>query len=226
VYAVIDSGLIARKLKTYQLKEYNRWYLYVLLIVIAAGYPVNMAHSIRMHVLQAFKISSASMSPSFLPGDYVLLNKAVYKTRAPRRGDAVIFIYPDDRRLDYVKRLVALPGDTVEIRENILLVNGQALDGPAAEASNPNFQPGKTQAILMEQNDGASYPIIVAADAPQNMARLTVPHGCCFVLGDNRCHSVDSRNFGPVQMSDILGRLDYIYWPSGSWSRLGPYPRK
>jgi signal peptidase I len=226
MYAVVDSGLLARKLKTYQLKEYNRWYLYLLLIVVAAGYPANLAHSIRTHVLQAFSVPSSSMSPSILPGDHILLNKAVYKTQAPERGDVVIFTYPDDRRLNYVKRLVAMPDDTVEIRENVLLVNDRPLDGPNDSTSNGYFQPEGTQGILEEQNGAARYPIVVDSAKPQNMAKLTVPHGHCFVLGDNRANSVDSRKFGPIPMSDIQGRLDYIYWPAKSWSRLGLYPGK
>ena len=226
VYAVIDSGLLARKLTTYQLKEYNRSYLYVLLIVVAASFPTNFAHTIRDHVLQAFKVPSASMSPGILPGDRVLLNKVVYKTQAPQRGDVVIFTYPDDRRLNYVKRIVALPGDTVEIRENILLVDDRPLASPTGRGSALDFEPEGTQVVLMEKNAAAVYPILVDSARPQNMAKLTVPHGHCFVLGDNRGQSVDSRHFGPVPMSDIQGRLDYIYWPAGSWGRLGLFPHK
>jgi len=225
VYAVVDSSLLARKLRTYQLKEYNRWYLYVLLVVVAAGYPTNFAHSIRANVLQAFKVPSSSMSPGILPGDHVLLNKAIYKKKAPQRGDVVIFTYPDDRRLNYVKRIVALPGDTVEIRNNVLLVNDQPLDRPLAPASALDFKTNDTQSMLMEEN-AAAYPIIVDSAKPQNVAKITVPHGYCFVLGDNRSHSIDSGNFGPVQLNDIQGRLDYIYWPAKSWSRLGLYPPK
>jgi len=226
VYAVVDSGLLARKLTAYRLKEYNRWYLYLLLIVVAASYPTNFARTIRNHVLQAFKVSSASMSPGLLPGDRVLLNKAVYKTQAPQRGDVVIFTYPDDRRLNYVKRIVALAGDTVEIRDNILLVDDRPLESPAGRGSALDFEPEGTQVVLMENNAAAVYPILVDSSRTQNMAKLTVPHGHCFVLGDNRSQSVDSRHFGPVPMSDVQGRLDYIYWPAKSWRRLGLYPPK
>ncbi|MFZ0930289.1 MAG: signal peptidase I [Syntrophobacteraceae bacterium] len=226
VYAVVDSSLLARKLRTYQLKEYNRWYLYVLLVVVAAGYPTNFAHSIRANVLQAFKVPSSSMSPGILPGDHVLLNKAIYKKKAPQHSDVVIFTYPDDRRLNYVKRIVALPGDTVEMRDNVLLVNDLPLDRPLAPASAWDFKTDDTQSVLMEENAAAAYPIIVDSARPQNVAKITVPHGYCFVLGDNRSHSIDSRNFGPVQLNDIQGRLDYIYWPAKSWSRLGLYPPK
>ncbi|MHC1726639.1 MAG: signal peptidase I [Syntrophobacteraceae bacterium] len=226
MYAVVDSTLLARKLEFYQLREYNRWYLYVLLIAVAAGYPTNLAHSIRTHVLQAFKIPSSSMSPGILPGDHILLNKAIYKTQAPRRGDVVIFTYPDDRRLNYVKRIVAMPGDTVEILDNVLLVNDQPLDRSLDTAPALDSKATDGQIILVEENAATAYPIIVNPAKPQSMPKITVPHGHCFLLGDNRSHSIDSRNFGPVQLADIQGRLDYIYWPAGSWSRLGLYPYK
>jgi signal peptidase I len=93
-------------------------------------------------------------------------------------------------------------------------------------ASTLDFKPEGTRIILREQNGAARYRIIVDSAEPQNMAKITVPYGHCFLLGDNRSQSADSRNFGPVQMSDIQGRLDYIYWPAKSWSRLGLYPHK
>ncbi len=225
-YAVVDAGLLARKLKSYQLKEYNRWYLYVLLVVVAVTYPTNLAHSIRTHVVQAFKVPSRSMSPGILPGDYVLLNKAAYKVQAPRHGDVVIFTYPDDRRLNYVKRIIAMPGETVEIRDNVLLVNDQPLYSAAPAGSVPEFKTDDGQVVMMEKGDSTVYPVIVDSTKPQNMDKMKVPHGHCFLLGDNRGQSVDSRNFGPVPMSDIQGRLDYIYWPTGRWSRMGPFPPK
>jgi signal peptidase I len=166
------------------------------------------------------------MSPSILPGDRILLNKAVYNTQAIKLGDVVIFTYPDDRRLNYVKRIAALPGDTVEIRENILLVNDLPLDNPIAPGLVLDFKPEGAQIIMMEENAAAIHPIMVDSANPQNMAKITVPHGHCFLLGDNRSQSTDSRNFGPVPTSDIQGRLDYIYWPAKSWSRLGLYPHK
>lgn len=225
-YAVVDAGLLARKLKSYHLKEYNRWYLYVLLVVVAITYPTNLAHSIRAHVVQAFNVPSRSMSPGILPGDYVLLNKAAYKVQAPRRGDVVIFTHPDDRRLNYVKRIIAMPDETVEIRDNVLLVNDQPLYSAARAGSVPDFKTDDGQVVMMEKGDSTVYPIIVDSTKPQNMDKIKVPHGHCFLLGDNRGQSVDSRNFGPVPMSDIQGRLDYIYWPSGNWSRMGPFPPK
>ena len=230
LYALIDAGLLARRIgPAYELKEYNRWYIYLLFIVVALCYPTNLASSIRANVLQAFKIPAQSMAPGILRGDRILLNKAIYRIKAPARGDVVIFVYPDDRRLYYLKRIVALPGDTVEIKHNRLLINDRPLSY-AKPASGPpmNFDPGSTIRALVEENNGSRYPILVDDAQAENLPKITVPHGSCYVLGDNRSHSKDSRNFGPIPLADVKGRVDYIYWPAGSWSRFGrfePYRR-
>jgi signal peptidase I len=227
IYALIDAGLLARKIgPDYQIKEYNRWYIYLLFIVVALSYPTNLASSIRENVLQAFKIPAQTMAPGILRGDRVLLNKAIYKIKAPARGDVVIFVYPDDRRLYYLKRIVALPGDTVEIRDNKLLINDQPLvymeikPRPAM-----NFDPGEMIQTLEEDNNGHRYPILTDSTQAQNLPKTTVPHGTCFVLGDNRSHSKDSRTFGPIPLADVKGRVEYIYWPAGNWSRFGQFER-
>ena len=225
IYAVIDAGLLAHKSgRGYQLKEYNRWYVYLLFIIVALSYPTNLASSIRDHVLQAFKIPSQSMAPAILPGDRIFLNKAIYKIKAPQRGDVVVFVYPDDRRLYYIKRIAALPGDTIEIADSIVLINDQPLPYKAIEPA-PQTNTGTDEALLAreENNHGHQYPVLTSEGQPENMPKLTVPHGYCFVLGDNRSHSKDSRRFGPVPLADVKGRVDYIYWPASNWSRFGMF---
>jgi signal peptidase I len=226
-YALIDAGLLARRIgPAYELKEYNRWYIYLLFIVVALCYPTNLASSIRANVLQAFKIPARTMAPAILRGDRILLNKAIYKIKAPARGDVVVFIYPDDRRIYYLKRIVALPGDTVEIKHNRLLINDRPLTYAQPATTPPmNFDPGSTTLTLVEENNGRRYPILVDEARPEDMPRITVPHGSCYVLGDNRSHSKDSRNFGPIPLADVKGRVDYIYWPAASWSRFGRFER-
>ncbi len=224
-YALVDAGLLARRLRQgYQPKEYNRWYIYLLFIVVALSYPTNLASSVRDHLLQAFKIPAPSMAPAILKGDRILLNKAIYKIKAPRRGDVVVFIYPDDRRLFYIKRIVAMPGDSVEIRGNKILVNDQPL---AYKAVTPtpemNLNLGETVLVRQENNHGRRYPVMVDSANMESMPKTTVPHGTCFVLGDNRGNSKDSRTFGPVPLADVLGRVDFIYWPALNWSRFGKF---
>jgi signal peptidase I len=227
IYALVDAGLVARNTGSdYQLKEYNRWYIYMLFIVVALCYPTNLAFSIRENVLHPFKIPTQSMAPGILRGDRIFLNKAIYKLKAPARGDVVVFMYPDDRRIYYLKRIVALPGDTMEIINNKILINDQPLlyKNPTAEPE-MNFDPGTTVQALEEDNNGRSYTILIDEVQAVNMPKITVPHGTCFVLGDNRSDSKDSRNFGPIPLADVKGRVDYIYWPALSWSRFGKYEK-
>jgi signal peptidase I len=224
-YALVDAGLLARRIgRDYQIKEYNRWYIYLLFIIVALSYPTNLASSIRDNVLQAFRIPAPSMAPGILRGDSILLNKAIYKIKAPARGDVVVFIYPDDRRRYYIKRIVALPGDTIEIRDNKIIVNDRPLTYNSPETAPAlNFNPGPEIQALEEENHGRRYPILINGARTADLPKTTVPHGACFVLGDNRTQSKDSRTFGPVPLADIKGRVDYIYWPAVSWSRFGKF---
>jgi signal peptidase I len=221
-YAVVDAGLLARRIGPhYEPREYNRWYLYLVMIVVAVGYPTNMSGTIREHLLQAFKIPSSSMAPGILPGDRVFLNKAIYGLKQPQRGDVVVFIYPDDRRLYYIKRLVALPGDSIEIKNNRVWINDQPLQYKESASKEINFKVKKGTSYLEERNHRRQYPIMLEDNHMDTMVKLTVPHGHCFVLGDNRAHSRDSRHFGPIPLADVKGRVDYIYWPALKWSRFG-----
>jgi signal peptidase I len=225
-YAVVDSGLLARRIGSdYERREYNRWYLYLVMIAVAVGYPADMSGTIRDHILQAFRIPSASMTPNILPGDHVFLNKVAYRRRAPQRGDVVVFVYPDDRRLFFIKRIVALPGDTIEIRNNQVRINDRVLDTARLDPAAINFNAPADTFFLEEQNHLRAYPIMMQADGMQDQPKIIVPHGHCFVLGDNRANSRDSRHFGPIPLADVKGRVDYIYWPAQSWSRFGAFSR-
>jgi len=235
IYAVIDAGLLARRLgRTYQPKEYNRWYVYLLFIVVSVSYPTNLASSIRNNVVQAFKIPTQSMAPAILPGDRVLLNKAHYRLSPVRHGDVVVFIYPDDRRLFYLKRVIALPGESVEIRDNVVYVNDRPLPREKTRQEPAlNFSIPDQACMVMEKNGRQSYPVIVDPSKPANMARVVVPHGRCFVLSDNRQMTDgsgqgpgDSRTLGPIPLADLMGRAAGIYWPALNWGRLGPLRKK
>lgn len=226
-YAVVDSFLLARKVGgEYVLKEYNRWYVYLLFIVVSISYPSGLTDHIREDILQAFKIPSVSMVPSILRGDHVLLNKAIYKGQSPKRGDVVVFVHPNDRHLNYIKRIVAMPEETVEIRNNVVLVSGKPLGyDPVDSEALSSIKSQIDGDVLEEVNGEAIYKIMLKGNIPaySDFKKITVPNGHCFVLGDNRAQSSDSRHFGPVPLADIKGRVDYIYLPAETWSRFGKY---
>lgn len=185
-------------------------------IVIA----VILAMFIRTFVVQAFKIPSGSMQDTLLVGDYILVNKFIYGVKAPftdytvipvkdpRRGDVVVFRYPEDPSKDFIKRVVAVGGDTVEIRHKQVYVNGERQELPQAIHVDARMIPQSVQ--------------------PRDFfGPVTVPEDKLFTMGDNRDESNDSRFWGFVDVSALRGKAFMIYWSWDSddfgvrWSRLG-----
>ena len=141
-------------------------------------------------VVQAFYIPSGSMEPTLQIGDRILVSKFSYRLGPIRRGDITVFHFPLSPARDFVKRVVALPGETVELREGLVLINGK----PLSELY-PTPLPGGDRACT------SSY-------GPKK-----VPEGQYFVLGDNRCNSEDSRFFGFVPAENVVGKALLVYWP-------------
>ena len=186
----------------------------------ALGVALLLALVIRTFVVQAFKIPSGSMLPTLQIGDHILVNKFIYGPRfeipltqlslgqlpglrKPHPGDVVVFIWPKDRAKDFIKRVVAVEGETIEVHDRQIFVNGAPRDDPHATWANQRMGP----------ND--------------RYGPYTVPPGYVFVMGDNRDQSYDSRFWGPVPMSDIKGQALIIYWSWDGpdrwvrWERIG-----
>lgn len=189
--------------------------LLILLLCDGVALPL-LTQAVRQHAVASFRIPSASMSPALWPGDIVFVDRlyACIDCAAPvRRGDVAVFAYPDDRTQYYVKRVIGLPGDHVRVAGAQVWVNGELV--PAVDAPTPPAA-ALARAIMPP---GAARP--VPADTPES----TVPPGHVFVLGDDRAHSVDSRQFGGVPLADVVGRVRQVWWSSGPdgvrWQRFG-----
>jgi signal peptidase I len=168
---------------------------------------VLLALFIRTFVVQAFKIPSGSMLPTLLIGDHLLVNKFIYGIRvpftgktlvpikSPKHGDVVVFRFPKDRSIDYIKRVVGTPGDTVEIKAKKVFINGEPIKDDHAHVSSPAVLNGK-------------------ASPRDNFGPVLVPDERIFVMGDNRDNSYDSRFWGFVDQRDVLGKAFVLYW---SW---------
>ena len=177
---------------------------------------ILLALVIRTLVVQAFTIPSGSMMDTLLVGDYILVNKFLYGPeipftevrlpgfRDPRRGDIVVFKYPNDESRDFIKRIVAVEGDTVQVQDNRVILNGRLLD-------EPYVRPGSIPAV-----PSAHCGYLYACDP------LVVPAGSYFVMGDNRDNSQDSRYWGFVHRDKIRGKAFLIYW---SWNAESHWPR-
>ncbi len=221
IYALVDVvRLIPRLPKDYRLKDYNRWYIYVLLLVMQLPLAFGGAFVFREIAVQAFYVPTESMAPTIAIGERVLITKLAYQNAGVQRGNVVVFIAPNDRHIHFIKRVVALPGDTFEMRGGEVYVNGTKLERTAltGAAGQPEAGPGGLE-IFEEASGPAHYRIQFAPPAagqegqPQDVEKTLVPNGTCYVLGDNRNALVDSRKFGPVPLADITGRADCIYWP-------------
>ena len=233
--AIIDSAFLAHNAKEYVLKDYNKPVVYVLLLALITTGSVGSAFYLREQLLEAFRVPVASNYPTILPGDRFLANKIAYKNNDPKKGDLIVFINPQDRQQNYIKRIVAVAGETVEIKNSELYVNDQKLQRqklPQSTLDNIRIQIRETPLdgdVYEETNGDAKYKIFLAGPpherTPDDFAKMTVPKHHCFVLGDTRNLSKDllkdSRHFGPIPLATIKGRADYLYFPAKDWSRFG-----
>jgi len=218
---------------------------------------------VRSFFIEAFKIPTGSMEGTLLVGDFLLVNKLVYGAevpftdvklpaiRRPARGDVIVFQWPSDRTKNFVKRIVGMPGDTLEMREGELLRNGSRQKEPYAVHTAPGSDVADEEfkwqlAFLLSANEPVKQPPRSPLSVPSLEARpnyrptrnnwgpLVVPEGNYFVLGDNRDNSLDSRYWGWVADSLVRGQplvVYYSYNPDGAvkldwltrvrWKRFG-----
>lgn len=194
-----------KKDKKRLVKEYTKAIITALIV----------AFLIRTFVVQAFKIPSGSMIPTLLIGDHILVNKFIYGIkvpftdkkiltfRKPQRGDIIVFKYPEDPKKDFIKRVIAIEGDTIELKDKTVYVNRKATIEPYVNYTD-------------------SYTIPAGSSPRDNLRPLIVPKDSVFVMGDNRDQSYDSRYWGFVNVKDIKGKAFIIYWSwdSKKWLRI------
>jgi len=170
---------------------------------------------LRTFVIQAFRIPSESMVKTLLVGDFLFVNKFEYGAkipfthvrlpglRKPQRGDIIVFQFPQDPSKDFIKRCIATGGETLEIKNKVVYVNGHPLTEPYAVHSDSTIRPA-------------------GFDFRDNFGPYTVPPGDLFMMGDNRDNSNDSRYWGPLEMDLVKGRAMFLYW---SWDAQEMMPR-
>jgi signal peptidase I len=155
-------------------------------------WAVGLALLIRTFIMAPFKIPSGSMRPTLLEGDRILVNKFLYHFRPPQRGEIIVFRYPENPKRPFIKRLAALGGERLEVRDGRLLIDGRLMEEPAVFAS--------TRYANQGPYGQAGAPVDVPADG-------------LFVLGDNSVSSHDSRFWGAVPRRMVIGRAMCIFWP-------------
>ncbi len=185
-------------------KRFVREYLEPIIIAIV------IALVIRTFVVQAFKIPSSSMEPTLLVGDYILVNKFLYgleipftgkklfELKKPKRGDVIVFIFPEDRSKDFIKRVIGTEGEKVDVLRDKIYINDKLIEDPWGYYS--------------QKNSFTRFLVPM-----EKFTHVIVPPNSLFVLGDNRDNSQDSRFWGFVNLNDVRGKAFIIYF---SWDRL------
>jgi signal peptidase I len=189
-------------------------------LVLTVGAIVMAAGVLRPFVAEAYQMPSAGMYPTLIVGDHIMVDKLHHSVR---RGDVVVFTYPPDPNVDYVKRVIGLPGDVVEIVGGRVSINGVALPRDRYQEDCPKGPEGysgreeSTSCVLWHETlDGRTYDIGTesAFGDGRDFPRTVVPTGAVFVLGDNRDNSSDSRMWGSVPVKNVKGVVRFIWWSS------------
>jgi signal peptidase I len=209
VLVCLEAIVCARRLslQPHRFKP-NRWYAYLGLTALVCTLNLTATSASRRFFFQAYKIPAGSMDPTLLIGDHIVVDK---RPKTLHRGDVIVFRFPPDPTKDFVKRVIAMGGDSVEIRKGIAYLNGQQMLDPHARLD------------VAIQDRASTSP-------RDNFGPVALPAGKLFVLGDNRDRSYDSRFWGFVDETDVEGRVRYIYWSVDAenssvnhvrWERIG-----
>jgi signal peptidase I len=191
---IADAIRDAHRIKAMSLRPYNRWYIYLAIVIVQLLIVITLGEHL-LPLPRAYKIPTNSMSPTLITGDRLIVDMKAYEKNLPARRDLIVFKYPNDESVPYIKRVIGLPEEKLEIKARTVYINDQPLE----ESYKQHIDP---------------------ASANEYFGPYAIPQGKYFVLGDSRDNSQDSRFWGFVDQSAILGKAKYIYW-SKNWSRIG-----
>ena len=221
LYGVIDAYRSAKKLRNYTLQNWQMPAMYLTIFLVAAFLIIPAATNyVRDKQVESFHIPSRSMEPSVLQGDILFTDKSYNCIRcrgSVKRGDIGVFVYPNNRTLYYLKRVIGLPGETIHIENRQVFINGESLSKAVDKVGD--------KYISVEKSGELEYQVQWSVDDITTMEPMIVPQGEVFVLGDNRSASNDSRKFGTVPVRDVVGQASQVWFSKSAeglrWDRFG-----
>ena len=200
LFVIGDSLYVSIKEREIQLKSYNKRSFYILFFLVSLLVNVITEYGIVKEIvgLDHFQVPAVkSMNPTLMAGDYAYMDTRYYKTNKPQRNDIIVFKNPEDRSIYSISRIIATEGDSIQIINKKIFINGKEYTDSHGIFNDPVIYPSST---IQRDNLG---PVIISQDS-------------IFVMGDNRDMSVDSRFLGQLNKSDIVGKVLYVYW---SWDK-------
>jgi signal peptidase I len=229
-YSAIEAFAIARQTAPdYELKQFNRASFYAVLVAGQLAFLTALTWGGREYVYEAFIIPTRSMSPNFLSGDRILVNKRPLRDSSPQRGDVVVFrTSPPQPPRNWIQRVIGVAGDQIVIKGRDIEVNGKKLERERAPTESiARIRKQVEGQVHYESHADRRYRVLFGNDpldeSDIDEINVTVPDRSIFVLGDNRDRSRDSRHIGSILVDDVIGYVDYIYYPAETWSRFGRY---
>ena len=223
IFAFIDAIIISTRLKNYSLQNFNRWYIYILIILSATAISFLFDEESYLGI-NSFSFPTSSMEPTILNGDYLMVDLEYYENKDPKPSDIIIFDYPKQPELSYLKRCIAISGQVVEIKDKVVLVDEIKFpDDSLVQFKDPK---------IYKKDEGTNFfPIYNNLGSRDCFGPIKIPEGKYFVLGDNRDNSSDSRYWGFVPRENIYGKAMFLYfsWDKKAdsifdkirWSRIG-----
>jgi signal peptidase I len=193
LFILFDALLSAIQLRAVALKACNKWYIYLIIFLVSSmAIQPLLGWVIKNNIARAYKIPSVTMKPALLVGDRLIADMRIYKSEKPKRGDIIIFEYPKDPSKEFIKRVIGMENEKVELINNKIYINDKLLDDPWGYFEDESLVKGPP--------------------ALEKFGPVVVPKDSLFVLGDNRNNSQDSRFFGFINMKNVKGKALYLYW--------------
>lgn len=223
IYGMVDAFRSARRKQDYVLQSWQKSGVYVLVLILCSVVALPLLTDyVRQNLVESFRVPSGSMEPTVMTGDMLFADKRYNRPgfkQEVQRGDIAIFVYPDNRTTYFIKRIIGLPGDRLQIRGDEVFINGKStrlLEEPAPNGGlHVTETDGKHQWQVYWANTNLQLP----------QTALTVPPGNVFVMGDNRAASNDSRFFGTVPLQDVVGKARQVWLSVNGnqvkWERMG-----